>query len=210
MKVQYRQPWGFNGYLIFTVLLTACVPPEVKKSNTSEKEQLDKDSSQVAPNTVEYTSPASMPAARHFHRACTIGAKVYVFGESHAELLVFDIKTNAWQSLGPIGDTKIDKGHWSGAAIDGKLYFINAASRRLLCLDPVSKKWSDLRKIPNPRVHTSAVAVGKKIYVLGGYSSKLTAKNSVEVYGHKQLTAGHLGLVFLDSLVTIISIWFLC
>ena len=72
-----------------------------------------------------------------------------------------------------------------GDAIDGQLYVMDVISRKFRRFDPKTKRTHTLSDLPTRRVNGTVVAADGKLYVIGGYSGDVTAKNCVEVYDPK-------------------------
>ena len=120
-----------------------------------------------------------LPAPRLFGRGAVVGQRVYLFGGGYADFDVFDTNERKWSRIA--AEIPLSKSIY-GDQIDGKLYLLDAVSRRLVSFDPATKVTKTLRPVPTHRVNGTVIAAGGKLYVIGGYADDITEKNCVAVY----------------------------
>ena len=94
----------------------------------------------------------------------TVGSKIYIFGGSTAGIYIFDPKTTEFTKL-----DDISSGYSSAVLIDSKVYLIgNGNNVGVFDLD--TKSLTTLSSVlPQRCGYSQATAVGKKIYIFGGY-----------------------------------------
>ena len=119
-----------------------------------------------------------VPSNRGFGRAVVIGRDLYYFGGGSDQIDLLDTERGRWSRM-PLG---ISSQQLLGDQIDGRLYVLDTFSRRLVRLDPQTGRVRELSKSPTRRVNGTLIAVGKLLYVIGGYTDDVTAANCVAVY----------------------------
>ena len=138
--------------------------------------------------TKEWTNGADVPKAIYEPSLAAYKNKIYVFGglngsgEKHDSLYIYDTVTNSW-SQG--ADYPITNNGMHCAVVDAKIYAIGGSddSDGVYIYDIASNTWSQGADAPSPKVYlAAATAVGKKIYLAGGYSNATTQTNSLIIY----------------------------
>jgi len=136
-----------------------------------------------------------MPEIRYAHTVNELNGKIYVVGGGTIEgsvapatALVYDRSSGVWTQL-PLYNNKARGGHGS-AVVGGKLYVVGGADGNLMTLptmdmfDPGSGQWVPKTPMPTARSLAACVALGGKIYVIGGgiYTGDYSGFRTVEVY----------------------------
>lgn len=110
-------------------------------------------------------------------------------GPSTAKVWKYSIASNAW-SAGP--SLPEARGAGAAARIGGRIYYVGGAVRTSVqntvdrpthyVLDLTSGTWSSKTPMPNPRNHLGAVALGDKLYAIGGqHAAKEATQNQSQV-----------------------------
>ena len=152
------------------MLLTRCIPLAMLASLLQ------------SPACLSAADDRTKPAVRTFGRGAVIDGTVYLFGGG-ASIDIFTPNDGKWKQIAtdePSSNTLY------GDAIDGKLYLLDVHTRRLVSFDPKTERFVALRSIPLQRINSTVIAAGGKLYVIGGYTEKVTEKNSVAVYDPKE------------------------
>ena len=119
----------------------------------------------------------ALDPARRRHATAILGGKLYVVGGLYgytpiSRLDILDLSTRTWSrgadlpaarhslTLTAVGDTLYALGGDFGS---------DPYDTRCWAYDPARDEWSPLPSMPSPRAYHSAVAIGGRIYVLGGY-----------------------------------------
>jgi N-acetylneuraminic acid mutarotase len=145
----------------------------------------------------EWNFAPPMPHRRSYTASAQIGGKVYVaagmVGNTGRPLNIFerfDPAKGEWTSL-PFVPAPFSAA--AGAALGGKMYVIGGNGdpkdkaidgRQVFAYDVATNKWSRKASLPKPRTNLAAVALGGKIYALGGLDPN-HATDSVYVYDPK-------------------------
>lgn len=113
-----------------------------------------------------------LPAQRHGHRLHVVGDELFVLGgfsygsarfKSRRATDVYSFADDTWRRL---PDMNKGRSFFSSAVIDGKIYAIGTGIERF---DPTKRIWESVLKDGLPRSHFAAAAVGKRIFVVGGF-----------------------------------------
>ena len=129
----------------------------------------------------EWRFALPMPHRRSYTASADIGGKVYVaagmVGNTGRPLNIFerfDPAKGVWTSL-PVVPAPFSAA--TGAALGGKMYVIGGNGdvkdkdidgRQVFAYDVATNRWSRKASLPKPRTNLAAVALGGKIYALGG------------------------------------------
>ena len=116
----------------------------------------------------------------------TVGSKVYVFGGSTSpadvtkatnETWVYEAKNNKWEKLSPIPGAP--RQIFSVAAVGKNIYLFGGVTQKAgekfynlddaYWLNTITGKWTSLKRLPQPMRAFWATAVGKNIYLFGGF-----------------------------------------
>lgn len=122
------------------------------------------------PLTSLWSPVPDLPADRPYSAAVAAGGKLYVVGGA-AGTDVFDLRGNAWASLGS-GPTRRD---FPGAAALGERVYVvggvdGGKNREAVeVLDTVNRAWLPGPPLGVPRSRLAVVAAGGKVYAIGGY-----------------------------------------
>ena len=139
----------------------------------------------IKADTMVYTSSqdyvrqlAPMPAPRFMHAAAPLNGKIYFFGgRSFQEALQaweFDPETETYAVVAPLGSFQNGLG---AVAVDDFVYAVGGANSfgnavaTLRAFDPVQGMWLELQPMPTARSAPAVAAIGKTIYVMGGYNA---------------------------------------
>lgn len=144
----------------------------------------------IVPSFAAEPPLAPLPAGREFHRAVVVDSKVVAIGGRRAgkpckRIDVFDPTTGKWSQR------KIPHRHTIAAypaVVDGQLFTLDAMNKSFRQYDLANDRWTDLISISTNRVNGTVVAHDRKVYVIGGYSKDVSARNSVEIYDTKTRT----------------------
>jgi len=134
----------------------------------------------------------TLPSAR-YAPAAAVGTTVYLLGGAdgstdYDEILALDTQTLAIRTL----EAKLPHKCWgaSAAAVGGKVYVFGGIGYpnstettwdTVACLDPVTETVCELPcRLSIPRLQASAVAVGDKIWVLGGFTWTTGSANHID------------------------------
>jgi N-acetylneuraminic acid mutarotase len=124
-----------------------------------------------------WTSKNPMPLERDWHASTTLDGKIYVMGGSPwlDSVLVYDPARDAWEPRAPL---PIQVASLASAAVDGKIYVFGGAALQgtassivadVYAYDPLADAWTPRAPLSRARSEATAVALGGKIYVIGGY-----------------------------------------
>src|SRR5436190_19439291 len=129
----------------------------------------------------EWSFGPPMPHRRSYTASANIGGKLYVaagmVGNTGRPLNIFerfDPAKGQWTSL-PFVPAPFSAG--AGTALRGKMYVIGGNGdihdkdidgRQVFAFDVKTNRWSRKASLPAPRTNLAAVALGGKIYALGG------------------------------------------
>jgi N-acetylneuraminic acid mutarotase/Tol biopolymer transport system component len=158
---------------------------------------------QYDPASHSWTSKANMPGADYDFAVTTVGEEIYLLsGAGSSDVRVYDPRADRWSSAPPLPNRVRGR---LAVTLDGKVYAIGGAARyvdigvtrAVYRLDPVGaratggpgdsrpERWVRRRDMPLARDAHSAVAVGGKIYILGGRAlrdGKAQETRAVDVY----------------------------
>jgi N-acetylneuraminic acid mutarotase len=137
-------------------------------------------------------------AARYVHATIELDGKLYVFGGygvngSVNDLHVYDPATGEWNDLSrpTSGNPPSVRSFHSAVEVGGKMYVFGGYGvgylNDLHVYDPATREWTDLSTptsgtAPSARYAHSAVELGGKMYVLGGYAHGGSYLNDLHVY----------------------------
>jgi len=127
-----------------------------------------------------WTAAAPMPLARSELNATVAENRLYV-GGGIAQLgatpafQVYDPASDSWRSLAQMPEPRH---HFGMAALDGRIYVsggyrdlpfgADTARAEVWVYDIASDKWSEIADLPAPRAAHAMVALGERLYVVGG------------------------------------------
>lgn len=143
-----------------------------------------------------WSSLAPLPTPRRLLAAAAEGGRLYTFGgcgspcfgpPSHTSAFeetrieVFEPASNTWAVRGPM--PAIFFGGAAAAPGIGRIYLLGGflTGGRLFEYDPAGDAWRTRAPLPKPRHGLAAVALGGKVYALGG-SDGQRASAAVEIY----------------------------
>ncbi len=127
--------------------------------------------------------------------SAVIGKKWYVFGgydapnvQARGIVTVYDAAADSWTNK---QNMLIPAHHAAAVALDGKIYvfggFVGVPGGKAwqpinsaLMYDPDADSWKELAPMPTPRGSAVAVALGGKIYVIGGAHANIPGKPMTE------------------------------
>lgn len=99
-----------------------------------------------------------------------------------SRLDAYDTRRQVWTALAPVPEPGMSR----GAFLNGFLYVVGAqCSDRMMAYDPAKDSWSRKPPMPTPRCASSVIALGGKLYVLGGQGGGGQTRDAVEVYDPK-------------------------
>jgi len=125
---------------------------------------------------------ANLPRGANHIAAVGLGGKLYAIGgfsqqnfNAIADVSVFDPATNSWTAAAPLPQPL---GSMAAAAVDGVIHAIGGATgttndnRHTIAVhyiyDPKTNKWTESTPLPFPREHFNLIALGGKLYAIGG------------------------------------------
>jgi N-acetylneuraminic acid mutarotase len=141
----------------------------------------------IGPNNGIWALRESLPEQTSEFGAAIVNGFIYTAGgylpENNRSLLIYDIKNNRW-TRGP--DLPKGTHHPAVISAENKLYVFGGhmAEDAVQIYDPVSKKWSQGKSIPTPRVAMAGAVLNGKIHLIGGTKdiNKGLALTTHEVY----------------------------
>lgn len=119
----------------------------------------------------------SLPESTHGHSAQLVKNRLFVFGGYGPESISLDLETGKWSQFPSM---KVRKVFFASVIVDGNIYAIGSKSADedqsvIERFNPATNQWKIVASSSKlPRTHLSAVAVGKNIYVVGGFPSSNT------------------------------------
>jgi hypothetical protein len=128
-------------------------------------------------DAVGWTFLAPLPSGRGETAAAVVDGRLYVIGgltglggEATAEVAIYDPGTNAWEAAAPLPAAR---DHAAAAGLDGIVYVSGGGSggtrqATLWALDSLTGVWQELPPMPETRFGHRMVAVGSRVYVVGG------------------------------------------
>lgn len=168
-----------------------------------------------AGSCLSWEARAPLPTPRAWAPAVAYDGRIYVvggvactsgcaqFANSSAALEVYDPRTNRWEELPPMPTPRVGP---AVAALDGKIYVMGGFNRdhgtaaelevrrRVEIYDIATRTWSRGPDLLKPRAWGRGVALGGKVYVLGGvgdYTYSPGYHSGVEVYDPLAKTWNH-------------------
>ncbi|XP_076467145.1 uncharacterized protein LOC143298228 [Babylonia areolata] len=136
----------------------------------------------------EVTTTGDVPSARNAHASAVVGACIYIFGgrqgiamgeRSLADLYKLDTSTNTWTQVTMTGPVPEARSYHSMAAIGATIYVFGGCTKAgrlndLHAFDTLTGLWRSLPSSPDipSRGGAGFTAIGRKLYVLGGFSGK--------------------------------------
>ncbi|MEX0626302.1 MAG: kelch repeat-containing protein [Chloroflexota bacterium] len=135
-------------------------------------------------DAVGWTLLAPLPSGRGETAAAVADGRLYVIGgltglggQATGEVSAYDPALDAWESAPPLPAARH---HAAAAGLDGVVYAGGGAAAdgtpqpTLWALDPATEAWRELAPMPEPRLGHRIVAIGDRLYVVGGVG--VTAK----------------------------------
>jgi N-acetylneuraminic acid mutarotase len=134
------------------------------------------------PNRDMWRERANLPRGANHIAAVGLDGKLYAIGgfsqqnfNAIADVSVFDPATNSWTAAAPLPQPL---GSMAAAAVDGVIHAIGGATgttndnRHTIAVhyiyDPKTNKWTESTPLPFPREHFNLIALGGKLYAIGG------------------------------------------
>jgi hypothetical protein len=125
---------------------------------------------------------AKLPRGANHIAAVGLDGKLYAIGgfteqnfDATADVSMFDPATNSWTAAAPLPQPL---GSMAAVAVDGVIHAIGGATgttndnRHTIAVhyiyDPKTNKWSESTPLPFPREHFNLIALGGKLYAIGG------------------------------------------
>ena len=141
--------------------------------------------------TWEYCAP--MPTPRSGLAAVVLNGDVYAIGGTDgtsptARVEIYNTVSNTWSIA---ADMPLSRSALAAAAVGGKIYAIGGGDGAFVATsylsatqeyDPGADAWRDVAPMPTARSGLVAVAVGGKVFAIGGVSDILTTEAVNEVY----------------------------
>jgi len=136
---------------------------------------------------IVWTTKEPMPTPRSSQACATLHNRAFVVGgwslsNNTAALEVYDPVRDAWEVRAPMPS---EERALAACAFDGKLYVFGSVGSpsAVLEYDPVTDSWdTDKTAMPTARYNSAPVALGGKIYVLGGEAPNNARVSTVEAY----------------------------
>jgi len=135
----------------------------------------------------QWTQAASIPSAKAYSAAATIGNSVYVMGgysgSYHNRLQAYDTIFGTWTDKTVMPTARA---YFSAVELNGKIYAIggynaNGYLNTLEEYNPATDTWTTKAAMPTARAYLGAAAVNGKIYAIGGINQS-GYLNTVEEY----------------------------
>lgn len=128
----------------------------------------------IATNTWQTSGLTSGPFASYYH-GDIVGNKfysIYIAPQNSSRVDIYNFDTNTW-STGTAAPAIPANTSYSLAAIDDKIYSFGVvngsnASGIVYVYNTTTDSWSTAANMPTARLQTTAVKIGRRIYVLGG------------------------------------------
>jgi N-acetylneuraminic acid mutarotase len=150
------------------------------------------------PETNEWNSLALMPTIRKHFDCGRVNNKIYIMGgiTSYDDVPssctrkneVYDVTTNTWAEKAPVPTLRNNP---AVVAVDSLIYIIGGAGssssiwqliKTVECYNTNTDKWETKKGLPVATLVPGAVAVNKKVFVLGGQNESGAGLSSVYVY----------------------------
>ena len=142
-----------------------------------------------------WTTKANMPTARDYLTACSVNEKIYAIGGLiYGDVIIDTVEeynpaTNTWATKASIPTARTGI---ASAVVDGKIYVFGGmvcdldgsawASEKTEVYDPENNTWQTRTDMPTALNNPSAIAVGGKIYVIGGKDASYSNLATVDEY----------------------------
>lgn len=148
------------------------------------------------PSSNTWTRKADMPEARdRFSGAALINGKVYLAGGKNSsgvaqnQTWCYDIATDTWSVKANMPFAHYHSYSAGDSAAGGKLWVIGGTksvgftlSAETWCYDPTTNAWARMHDLPIAMDHNLVVAVGRRVYTIGGSSGSLTTWSRTSYY----------------------------
>jgi N-acetylneuraminic acid mutarotase len=149
----------------------------------------------AAAQDAKWRMATPMPSAQGEITSAVIGKKWYVMGgydgpnvQARGIVMVYDAANDSWTSK---QNMLIPAHHAAAVALNGKIYVFGGFVGRpggkawqpipsAVVYDPENDSWKELAPMPTPRGSAVAVALGGKIYVIGGAHANIPGKPMTE------------------------------
>lgn len=146
------------------------------------------------PRTGQGSIGPPLPEAVSHAQGGVIGSSIYLAGgltkdgKPTGALQVLDTGTNTWSVMAPLPTPVAGA---AAAAIDGKLYVVGgdtyvqeaeSITDRVQVYDPATNTWSEGAPAPQATAGSGGVAVGSKLYVIGGRKRDNSLTRRVSIY----------------------------
>ena len=149
------------------------------------------------PGSGKWTAGPALPRVGFATAAAASGGRLHMVGgwnysntasASLASHSVFDLASQSWTSVAPLATARNAAG---AAAIDGRLFVVGGRSPGIRASDqqslaileiytPTADQWLTAAPLPTARGSLAVVALGGRLYALGGESTPGTVSNAVE------------------------------
>ena len=144
---------------------------------------------------------AKLPQGANHIAVVGLGSKLYAIGgfveqnyQATTQVWTYDPATNTWAAVAPLPQPL---GSMAVAAVDGVIHAIGGATgttndnRHTVAVhyiyDPKTNRWSESIPLPFPREHFNLIALGGKLYAIGGrmenFSQNLQTIFSLDLHG---------------------------
>ncbi|XP_076468972.1 beta-scruin-like [Babylonia areolata] len=150
--------------------------------SSGRKGRATKSTYRYDPNSERWDRASEMHCARAFHTVCVVGGRLYAIGgqDEEEEVLntaeVYSPKKNVWEPVSSMSECRVGA---CSAPLNGRVAVVGgygSDSPEGPCpvllstewFDPASKKWQPGSNLRVPRAQGNLVAVGSKLYLLGG------------------------------------------
>lgn len=142
------------------------------------------------PATDTWTTKSPMPTPRQYHASCVVDGKIYVTGggespsamnyegvECYATVEEYDPATDTWTEKSPMPTARMAHAACpveglvyaiGGTPSDSYPFTVNTSITTVEMYDPDTDTWTEAGTTPRPMVLCESVAIGGKIYVMGG------------------------------------------
>ncbi|WP_428504979.1 Kelch repeat-containing protein [Roseateles sp.] len=151
------------------------------------------------PATAQWRAGPSLPRISFASAAAVLEGRLHLVGgwnysntasASVASHMVFDPSSQSWSSAAPISTARNAAG---AAVVDGQLYVLGGRTPGIRANDqqslsslevytPASGQWAAAPAMPTARGSLAVVALGGRLYALGGESTPGQVSNAVERY----------------------------
>jgi N-acetylneuraminic acid mutarotase len=151
------------------------------------------------PTTAQWSAGPSLPRISFASAAAVLDGRLHLVGgwnysntasASVANHMVFDPSSQSWSSAAPISTARNAAG---AAVVDGRLYVLGGRTPGIRANDqqslssmevytPASGQWAAAPAMPTARGSLAVVALGGRLYAMGGESTSGQVSNAVERY----------------------------